>query len=64
MASWCSTFHETFGWPRLITSRFFPLMKSSGSVVVDGKMLEATGDAMFVGAIQGMRPDSVSQSSQ
>jgi hypothetical protein len=28
--------------------------------MIDGQVIDATGEAMFVGAIQGMRPDSVS----
>ena len=41
-------------------SRFHPMVRSSGSVVIEGAIVDAKGDGMFVHAIQGMRPDSVS----
>jgi hypothetical protein len=41
-------------------SRFHPLVESSGSIVVEGQIVDAKGDAMFVHAIQGMRPNNVS----
>ena len=41
-------------------SRFFPLMTSVGSLVVEGQVMDAKGDGMFIHAIQCMRPDSVS----
>ncbi|WOO81201.1 Survival factor 1 [Vanrija pseudolonga] len=41
-----------------MVSRFHPFAVSSGSIVVDGKIIDAKGDAMFVHAIQGgMRPN-------
>jgi len=43
----------------IVVHRFHPLVKSSGSLMIDGQVYDATGEAMFVGAIQGMRPDSV-----
>jgi hypothetical protein len=41
-------------------SRFLPFLKSSGTIVIDGKAIDVGGEAMLVHAIQGMRPDSVS----
>ena len=35
------------------------MMLSTGSIVMEGEILDAEGDGMFVHAIQGMRPDSV-----
>lgn len=37
-----------------------PFLKSEGSVVINGKVVDIVGDATFIHAIQGMRPDSVS----
>jgi hypothetical protein len=34
-------------------------MKSEGSVVINGSVVDITGDGTFIHAIQGMRPDSV-----
>ncbi|KAL7421646.1 putative cell survival pathways protein [Cryptotrichosporon argae] len=42
-----------------VVHRFHPLLKSSGSVVIDGKAIDVAGDATFVHAIQGMRPNLV-----
>lgn len=36
------------------------MMESTGSLVVEGEMIDAKGDAMFIHAIQCMRPDAVS----
>ncbi len=33
---------------------------TKGSLIVEGKVVDAKGDAMFVHAIQGMRPNNVS----
>ncbi|KAI9639430.1 oxidative stress survival, Svf1-like protein [Dioszegia hungarica] len=42
----------------IISHRFLPVMQSSGHVVINGQMVDAKGDGMFVHAIQGLRPDS------
>jgi hypothetical protein len=39
--------------------RFHPFATSEGSVVINGSVVDVKGDAMFVHAIQGMKPDSV-----
>lgn len=44
-------------------SRFHPWSNTSGSVIIDGQVIDAKGNGMFVHAIQGMRPDSVSRRS-
>ena len=43
-----------------VVHRFMPFLKSEGSVVINGKVVDIVGDATFIHAIQGMRPDSVS----
>jgi len=43
----------------MVIHRFHPLVVSTGSVVVEGQIVDAKGDAMFVHAIQGMRPNNV-----
>jgi hypothetical protein len=43
----------------MVVHRFHPLVESSGSIVVEGQIVDAKGDAMFVHAIQGMRPNNV-----
>jgi hypothetical protein len=43
-----------------VFSRFHPWSNTSGSVIIDGQVIDAKGNGMFVHAIQGMRPDSVS----
>jgi hypothetical protein len=43
----------------LFRSRFHPHVLSSGQIMVDGQMIDAKGEAMFVAAIQGLRPDAV-----
>lgn len=53
-----STFGKD-GKEGLVIHRFHPLVKSTGSLIIDGAVVDATGEAMFVHAIQGMRPDSV-----
>ncbi|ORY32787.1 oxidative stress survival, Svf1-like protein [Naematelia encephala] len=57
---------STFGQDRedgkrdgFVVHRFHPLAKSAGSIIVDGAVVDAKGEAMFVNAIQGMRPDSL-----
>ena len=42
-----------------LCSRFHPHVLSSGQIMVDGQMIDAKGEAMFVAAIQGLRPDAV-----
>ncbi|KAK4687327.1 hypothetical protein P7C73_g2785, partial [Tremellales sp. Uapishka_1] len=42
-----------------VIHRFFPLGFTSGTFIVDGEIIDAKGDAMFVGAIQGMRPNLI-----
>jgi hypothetical protein len=46
----------------MCNSRFHPHVLSSGQIMVDGQMIDAKGEAMFVAAIQGLRPDAVSLS--
>lgn len=46
----------------LVVHRFHPFVTSEGSIVVNGQMVDVKGDATFIHAIQGMRPDSVSRS--
>jgi len=49
-------------WSLLLTgSRFHPVSNTSGLVIIDGEVIDVKGNGMFVHAIQGMRPDSVSQ---
>ncbi|RSH87266.1 putative cell survival pathways protein [Saitozyma podzolica] len=43
----------------LVVHRFLPFLKSSGTIVIDGKAIDVGGEAMLVHAIQGMRPDSL-----
>ncbi|RXK37072.1 hypothetical protein M231_05660 [Tremella mesenterica] len=53
---------STFGKDKedgIALHRFLPLMYSSGTFTLDGKVVDAKGDGMFVRAIQGMRPDSL-----
>ncbi|KAJ3876907.1 survival factor 1 [Lentinula edodes] len=45
-----------------VIHRFWPLMKSSGHIVVNGKATPVEGQGMFVHAIQGMRPNLVAAS--
>jgi len=47
---------------RLRRSRFHPHVQSSGQIMIDGQVIDAKGEAMFVAAIQGLRPDAVSPS--
>ena len=35
-------------------------MTTTGSLILDGKVVDAKGDGVFIHAIQGMRPDTVS----
>lgn len=35
------------------------MTKSSGQLVLDGNVIDMTGESTFIHAIQGMRPDSV-----
>ncbi|WVO16105.1 hypothetical protein L204_103772 [Cryptococcus depauperatus] len=42
-----------------VIHRFHPLVYSSGSLVLDGQIVDVKGEAMFVHAIQGMRPNLV-----
>ncbi len=43
-----------------VIHRFHPFAVSSGSIVHDGKVIDAKGDGCFIHAIQAMRADSVS----
>lgn len=43
-----------------LLSRFHPLVKSTGTILIKGRPVDAAGDAMFVHAIQGMMPNKVS----
>jgi hypothetical protein len=45
----------------LLSSRFHPLVKTTGTILIKGRPVDAAGDAMFVHAIQGMMPNRVSQ---
>ncbi len=36
-----------------------PLLKSSGSLMADGQVIDVAGEATFIHAIQGMRPNNV-----
>ncbi|KAJ9090655.1 hypothetical protein QFC19_009513 [Naganishia cerealis] len=42
-----------------VIHRFHPLAKSSGTILLKGRPVDAAGDAMFVHAIQGMMPNKV-----
>ncbi|WFD05227.1 Putative cell survival pathways protein [Malassezia vespertilionis] len=42
-----------------VVHRFWPYAKTDGLIVIDGQAIEATGQGMFVQAIQGMRPNLV-----
>ncbi|KAJ9126416.1 hypothetical protein QFC24_002155 [Naganishia onofrii] len=42
-----------------VIHRFHPLVKTTGTVLLKGVPTDATGDAMFVHAIQGMMPNKV-----
>ncbi|KAK8864504.1 hypothetical protein IAR55_001754 [Kwoniella newhampshirensis] len=42
-----------------VVHRFHPLMHSAGTVIIDGQVVDAKGDAIFIHAIQGMRPNLV-----
>lgn len=44
-----------------VRSRFHPHVQSSGQIMIDGQVIDAKGEAMFVAAIQGLRPDAVSR---
>jgi hypothetical protein len=46
--------------PPISYSRFHPHVISSGQIMLGGQVLDTKGEAMFVHAIQGLRPDSVS----
>jgi len=43
-------------------SRFIPMLTSTGSIVIDGAIVDAKGEATFIHAIQGMKPYNVSVS--
>jgi hypothetical protein len=49
------------GCSSALRSRFHPHVQSSGQIMIDGKVIDAKGEAMFVAAIQGLRPDAVSR---
>ena len=42
------------------SSRFHPLVKTTGTILIKGQPIDAAGDAMFVHAIQGLMPNKVS----
>lgn len=42
-----------------VIHRFHPLVQSTGTLVLDGKVIDLAGEACFIHAIQGMRPDSL-----
>ena len=42
-----------------VVHRFWPLTRTSGEIIVNGKPLAVDGPGMFVHAIQGMRPNLV-----
>ncbi|EJU04999.1 oxidative stress survival Svf1-like protein [Dacryopinax primogenitus] len=44
-----------------VVHRFWPRTKTSGVVLVNGKAVSASGQGMFVHAIQGMRPNLVAE---
>ncbi|ODO09873.1 hypothetical protein I350_02095 [Cryptococcus amylolentus CBS 6273] len=55
---------STFGKDKLkrdgyVVHRFHPLVKSSGTLVLSGAIVDMAGEGMFVHAIQGMRPNLV-----
>ncbi|RSH79877.1 putative cell survival pathways protein [Apiotrichum porosum] len=46
-----------------VIHRFLPLMTTSGSLIIDGAIVDAKGEAMFVHAMQsGMRPNLIASS--
>lgn len=40
-------------------SRFHPIAISSGTIILEGQVIDAAGDGMFVHAIQGMMPNHI-----
>lgn len=42
-----------------VVHRFWPFATTSGLIIINGRAIEATGQGMFVQAIQGMRPNLV-----
>lgn len=40
-------------------SRFQPVVLSSGHIILDGAAVAADGEATFIHAVQGMRPNLV-----
>lgn len=56
-----STFGKEQGEKKdgMVIHRFLPMGFTKGSLIVEGKVVDAKGDAMFVHAIQGMRPNNV-----
>lgn len=51
----------SFGFSLIFSSsRFHPLVKTTGTILLKGQPVDAAGDAMFVHAIQGMMPNKVS----
>ncbi|KAL7416670.1 oxidative stress survival, Svf1-like protein [Mrakia frigida] len=44
-----------------IVSRVMPVVLSAGHIILNGKALSADGEAMFVHAVQGMRPNLVAR---
>ena len=47
---------------RRFHSRVHPVVLSAGHIILGGKAISAVGEAMFVHAVQGMRPNLVSSS--
>lgn len=43
----------------IVIHRFHPMVESSGSIMLEGQVIDGAGSGMFVGAIQGMRPDTI-----
>ncbi|KAH8086833.1 oxidative stress survival, Svf1-like protein [Filobasidium floriforme] len=54
-----SRFGKNMGDDGFVIHRFHPHVQSSGQIMIDGKVIDAKGEAMFVAAIQGLRPDAV-----
>ncbi|ORX36571.1 oxidative stress survival, Svf1-like protein [Kockovaella imperatae] len=42
-----------------VVHRFHPMCQSTGSIVIDGEAIDTKGEATFIHAIQGMRPDTL-----
>lgn len=54
--------YSRFGKERgdgFVIHRFHPRVQSTGQVMIDGQVVDAKGESMFVHAIQGMRPNLI-----